>query len=140
MREYDEDTYVEYFSKETAIEEISRNFHDYGFGMFLITEMLLKSASTKDPDDCQHDNGPIESPQECKLVNSAEEGTQNKAYSIKRKSVFSNFLSTEKNYFSNLLKEISRNMKNEDIRRAFKYVTVLCLFSLFFGDSLLHFW
>lgn len=139
LREYDGDTYVEYFHKETAIEDISRNFNDYGFGMFLITEMLLKSASTTDPDDSQHDNETLKSPQECRIINSVEEKTHNAANSFKQKSVFNNFSSTEKNHFSNLLKEISRNMKNEEIHRAFKYVTVLCLFLLLFNDSLVCF-
>lgn len=134
VREYDEDTYVDYFDKETAIEDISRNFNDYGFGMFLITEMLLKSTSNTDPDDSQQDNEPIKS---SKIINSAEEEAQNKADSFKQKSVFSNFLSTEKKHFSNLLREISKNMKIEEIHRASKYVTVLCLILLFFELPLL---
>ena len=132
VREYDEDTYVEYFDKETAIEDISRNFNDYGFGMFLITEMLLKSTSNTDFDDIQQDNEPIIYSQECKIKNSVEEGAQNKSNSLKQKSVFSNFITTEKNLFSNLLREISKNMKNEEIHRASKYVTVLCLILLLF--------
>ena len=121
MKEIEQDSFHEYFSRETVIEDISRNFNDYGFGMFMITDLLLQCAPITNA-KCQQDIDPIKSSQDCVRINPVNEESPNSVNSSKRKSVFRNFLTAEKIHFSNILQEILRK-NNEETHRASKYVT-----------------
>ena len=102
VKELDQESYLDYFSKETVIDDISRNFNDYGFGMLLVADLLLQCDQESQSGNPLNDNSP--SPNN----------------TFKRKSVFRKFLSPEKKHFSNFVKEISKSSKNEEVFRAFK--------------------
>lgn len=102
VKELEQESYLDYFSKETVIDDISRNFNDYGFGMLLVADLLLQCDQESQSGNPLNDNSP--SPNN----------------TFKRKSVFRKFLSPEKKHFSNFVKEISKSSKNEEVFRAFK--------------------
>ena len=102
VKEYEQESYLDYFSKETVIDDISRNFNDYGFGMFLIADLLLQRDQDSERNNPLNDNSP------------------NSNNTFKWKSVFRNYLWPGKTHFSNFVLEISKSSKNEEVFRAFK--------------------
>ena len=102
VKELEQESYLDYFSKETVIDDISRNFNEYGFGMLLIADLLLQCG------------------QESESENPLNGSSQNPNNTFKRKSVFRKFLSPEKKHFSNFVEEISKSSQNEEMFRAFK--------------------
>jgi hypothetical protein len=102
VKELEQDSYLDYFNKETVIDDISRNFNDYGFGMVLIADLLLQCDLESKSENPLNDNSP----------------SSNNTFN--RKSVFRKYLSPEKEYFTNFVQEISKSSKNEEMFRAFK--------------------
>lgn len=102
VKEYEQESYLDYFSKETVIDDISRNFNDYGFGMFLIADLLLQCEQESESENHLNDSSP------------------NSNDTFNRKSVLKKYLSPEKKHFSNFVREISKSSKNEEVFRAFK--------------------
>lgn len=102
VKELEQDSYLDYFSKETVIDDISRNFNDYGFGMLLIADLLLQCDQESETENPLNDNNP------------------NPNNTFKRKSVFRKYFSPEKKHFSNFVQEISKSSKTEEMFRAFK--------------------
>jgi hypothetical protein len=102
VKELERESYLDSFSEETVIDDISRNFNDYGFGMLLIADLLLQCDQESESENPLNDNSP------------------NPNNTFKRKSVFRKYLSPEKKHFSNFVQEIFKSSRNEEMFRAFK--------------------